>query len=188
MRWNRPASPGIDAEMMELHLRLRPRQRGRPLEGGGIAMLVDEVEHRLAGCGNHRPEGDAHGGAGRDAHTAAQCEDRIEHRADGVGQRPTIGHRDRRMDAVAAAEEAGPIGFHLRLPHRLAIHDGQMRRPDLLLSRRAPPPRCQQSALGGEIFGGDEQLHEGGMRDVVGLRRQHQFGIGCHVDLAHPVA
>ena len=40
----------IDAEMMELHLRLGPGQRGRPLERGGVAMLVDEVEHRLAGC------------------------------------------------------------------------------------------------------------------------------------------
>ena len=38
----------IDAEVVELHLRLGPGQRGRPLEGGGVAMLVDEVEQRLA--------------------------------------------------------------------------------------------------------------------------------------------
>ena len=144
MRWNRPGFACIDAKMMELHLRLRPRQRGRPFECGGIAMLVDKVEHRLAGCGNHRPEGDAHGGARCDANAAAQCEDRIEYRADRVGQGPTVGHRDRRTDAVAAAKETGTVGFHLGLPHRLAIHDGQMRRPDFLLCRRTSPPRCQQ--------------------------------------------
>ena len=60
MHWNRPRFAGIDAEMMKLHLRLRPRQRGGPIESAGVAMLVDEVEHRLAGCGDHRPEGDAH--------------------------------------------------------------------------------------------------------------------------------
>ena len=38
----------IDAEMMQLHLRLRPGERRRPLEGGCVAMLVDEVEQRLA--------------------------------------------------------------------------------------------------------------------------------------------
>ncbi len=39
----------VDAEMMELHLRLRPGQRRRPLERGDVPMLVDEVEHRFAG-------------------------------------------------------------------------------------------------------------------------------------------
>ena len=65
---------GIDAKMMQLHLRLGPRQRGRPLECGGVAMLVDEVEHRLAGsrqppsrrrCARSRRVQPAHGGAGR---------------------------------------------------------------------------------------------------------------------------
>ena len=52
----------------------------------------------------------------------------------------------------------------------------------------APPPRRQDGALVGEILGRDEQLQEGRMRDVVGLRRQHQLGVGRHVDLARPVA
>ena len=97
-------------------------------------------------------------------------------------------HGDRPVAVVATAEEPGPVGFHFRLPHRLAVNDGQMRGPNLLLGRRPPPPCCQDGAEIGEILGFDEQLHEGRMRDIVGLRCQHQFGIGRHVDLACPVA
>ena len=42
--------------------------------------------------------------------------------------------------AMAAAEEAGPVGFHLRLAHHLAIDDRQMGSPDFLVIRRPPPP------------------------------------------------
>ena len=38
---------GVDAEVMELHLRLGPGERDRALEGGGVVMLVDQIE-RLA--------------------------------------------------------------------------------------------------------------------------------------------
>ena len=34
----------------------------------------------------------------------------------------------------------------------------------------------------------DKQLHEGGMRDVVGLRAEHQLGIRGDVDLARAAA
>ncbi len=179
----------IDAEVVELHLRLGPGQRGRPLEGGGVAMLVDEVEHRLAGSCDHRPEGDAHDRAGRDPHAAAQGEDRIEHGADRVRQRPAVDHRDRRSDAVAAAEEAGPVGLDLRLSHGLAIDDGQMRRPDFRLARRraaAASPGWRPTSARYSVS--TNSFDEGRMRDVVGLRRQHQLGIGGDVDLARPAA
>ena len=39
---------GTDVEVMELHLRLGPRQRSRPFERGCVAMLVNKVQHRLA--------------------------------------------------------------------------------------------------------------------------------------------
>ncbi len=125
----------IDAEVVELHLRLGPGQRGRTLERGGVAMLVDEIEHRRPRRCNDRPEGDADDRAGCHTHTAAQSEDRIEHGADSVGQRPAVDHRDRPVDVVAAAEEARPIGLDLWLSHRLAVDDCQMRGPDFLLCR-----------------------------------------------------
>ncbi len=37
-----------DPEVAELHLRLGPGERRCALEGGDVAMLVDEVEQRLA--------------------------------------------------------------------------------------------------------------------------------------------
>ena len=77
---------GGDAEMMQLHLRLRPGQRRRARKGGGVAMLVGDVEQRLARRGRHGPEGNARHRAGRDAHAAADREDRVEHGADGIGQ------------------------------------------------------------------------------------------------------
>ena len=50
---------GPDAEMMELHLRLGPRQGDRALEGGRVMVLVDQVERLVAGRRDQRPERDA---------------------------------------------------------------------------------------------------------------------------------
>ncbi len=63
---------GPDTEVMELHLRLGPRERHRALKGGGIVMLVGQVEGLGASGCNHRPERDACGRARRYSHAAAQ--------------------------------------------------------------------------------------------------------------------
>ena len=183
------ASPAVDAEMVKLHLRLRPGERCCALEGGAVAMLVDQVEQCLACRGDHRPECDARSGAGRDPHAPAQGEDRVENRADRVGKRPAVDHRDRRADAVATAEEAGPVGFNLRLAHRLAVDYRQMRRPRSPVrsaSRRRRVATIAPSSARYSVC--DEQLRKGRMGDVVRLRRQHQFGIGGDLDLAHAAA
>ena len=75
---------GGDAEMMQLHLPLRPGQRRGARECGRIAMLVDAIEKRFAAGGGDRPEGDANGRARRDANASADGEDRIEDSADRV--------------------------------------------------------------------------------------------------------
>ena len=173
---------------MELHLRLRPRQRGRPLEGGGVAMLVDKVEHRLAGL--RRPPSRRRCARWRrcNAHAAAQGEDRIEHRADRVGHgRPSITAIGRWISWPRPRKRARSVsnsGFPTVSPSTMArcaaqisCSAGERRR------RVASSVPCV-----GEILRGDEQLQERRMRDVVGLRRQHELGIGRDVDLAHPVA
>ena len=93
-----------------------------------------------------------------------------------------------RSDAAAAAEEPSPVGFHLRLSHGAAIDDGEVRGPDFGLARRSPSPRRQNGADVGQIFGFDEQLGKGWMRDVGSLGRQHELGIGGDVDLPHAAA
>jgi hypothetical protein len=70
-----------DAEIVELHLRLRPGKRSHAIEGGYVPMPVGEVEHRFAASRDHRPECDPHDCTGCDAHTAAQSKDRIKDRA-----------------------------------------------------------------------------------------------------------
>ncbi len=60
-----------NVEMAQLHLRLGPGQRGRPLKSVGILMLVDGVEQRLARVRDDRPECDTGKPAGRDPHAPA---------------------------------------------------------------------------------------------------------------------
>ena len=179
----------IDAEMVQLHLRLGPGQRGRALEGGGVAMLVDQVEHRLRAmlrppsrrrCARSRRVRPARGGAGR--------------RPDRARCRPCWTAGGRRSPRSAGrtswprprnrARSVSTSGLPTASPSTIARCAAQISGS----RRRAPPPRRQDGAQLGEILGRDEQLREGRMRDVVGLRRQHQFGIGGHVDLARPVA
>ena len=127
---------GIDAEIMKLHLRLGPGQRGRPFEGVGVAMLVDHIQHVGARGRGERPERDAHRLARLNPHMAPQRENGIQHGADGVGERPSVHRRDRRPDVAPAADETGPVGLDLGFSHRLALDHGKMGRPDLGFGRR----------------------------------------------------
>ncbi len=102
---------GPDAEMAELNLGLGPRQRGHPLEGRRVAILVGEVDHLLARRRDQRRKGDVDARARRKPYAASKADDRIEHRADGVGERPAVDHRGRCPDPAAAAEEPSAVGF-----------------------------------------------------------------------------
>ncbi len=176
------------AEMVELHLSLRPRQHRGARERGGVAMLVDAVEQRCAAGGGDGPKGHANGRARRDADAAADREDRVEDGADRIRQRPAIHHGDGRANAAAAAEESRSVGFEFGSADGFAVDDGQMRGPDFRLARRPPSPRRQDRADVGEIFRLDEQFREGGMRDVGALRRQNEFGVGRDFDFARAAA
>src|SRR5690348_9484644 len=96
-------------QMMELHLRLRPSERGRALVRHRVMMLVREVEHGLACRRRHRPERQSYRVATWDTHALAQAENRIEDRARGVGQRPTVMRRGGRSNGPPAPEKARAI-------------------------------------------------------------------------------
>ena len=146
------------AEMVELHLRLGPRQHRGARKRRGVAMLVDAIEQCGATGGGDGPERHANGGAGRNADAAADRKDRVEDGADRVRQRPAVGHGDGRANAAAATEEPRPVGFKFGGANRLAVDDAQMRGPDFRLGRRPSAPRRQNCAGVGEIFRLDEQF------------------------------
>src|SRR4029077_21230288 len=101
---------GADAKVMQLHLRLGPRESYRTIESGDVVMLVGLIESVGAGLRDHRPESDTGGGAGRDADPAAQTENRIEHGADRVGKRASVDYGNRGMRVAAAAEKSRAVG------------------------------------------------------------------------------
>ena len=86
---------GGDAEVAQLDLRLRPGEARDAVERGRIPVLVGERERALARVGDDRRQLDARRRPGGQAHAAAQAEDRIEHRADRVRERPPLLDRDR---------------------------------------------------------------------------------------------
>ena len=178
----------IDAEVVQLHLGLGPGQHGGALKRAHVMVLVDQIQRRLAGRGDHRPEINAGSRPRRNPHTPAQGEDRVEHRAGGARKRPAAHDRAWRANTAATTEESRSVGLELALTHSLAIDNRQVRRPDLWLGRRPLPPSSENGAKSGEVLGLDEQLREGGVRHVRGLRRQDQFGIRRHFDFTEAIA
>src|ERR1700679_599990 len=106
---------GIDAQMMQLHLRLRPRQRRRALESGRVVMLVDQVERFGARRRDDGPERDPRRRSSRNAQTPAHAEDWIEHGTDGIRQRPPVDRRDRVAHVATAPEKSRTVRLELYL-------------------------------------------------------------------------
>src|SRR4029453_1632683 len=75
----------LDAQMVELDLRLGARERDHAIEGRRIPIFVGEVDDGLARGGHHGGERDPRGGAGGELDAGPQAEDRGEHRAGRVG-------------------------------------------------------------------------------------------------------
>ena len=150
-----------------------------------IVMLVDQIERFARERRDQRPERDARRGARRNPHAAAQAEDRIEHGADRVGERPAVDHRRSACESSRPRprKRARSVS-NCTSPDGLAFDDGEMRRPDLRVAGRAPPPRGQQRADIGDELRLHEQLGEGRMRGVGRVRRQHDFGVRGQLDLA----
>ena len=179
---------GIDPKMMELHLRLGPRQSRCALKCRRIPMFVHTIQQRRARLCRHGPECDANRRPGRHANTPAQREDWIKYGSDRIGQRPCVHDRDWRANALSAAQEARPVGFELRPADRFSIGDAQMRRPKFGFRRSPLSPRRKDRAEVLEVFGLDEQLCEGRMGDICALWPQSKFGVGCDLDVARPAS
>src|SRR5579872_4420065 len=89
---------------------------------------------------------------------------------------------------MAAAEEAGPVGFNLRLADRVAVDDGEMRSPYFGLGRRSSASGRQNRANIRDILGFHKQLGKSRMGDVRRLRSQRELAIGGELDLSGAAA
>src|SRR5437867_3432566 len=133
--------PRVDAEIVELYLRLGPGERSSPVVGSDVPMLVNKIQCCRTRWRHQGPEADTHDSARRNAHAMAQGEDRIKHRANRVRERPAVDDRERAPSGAATTEKAGSVSLYLWLPYDLAVDDSEMRGPDLGLARRAPSSR-----------------------------------------------
>ena len=168
---------GLDPQVMELDLGLRPGQGRRPLEGGRVTVLVGQVQDLLAGLGNHRRE-DRMGGRTRgEPDPAAEAEDRIQHRAHRVRERTSVDDRGRGADRPTPAEEARPVRLVLDDPAGLLLDDGDMGGPDRLLVAGSWSAGRQEGPDLGDELGLHEQVLEGRVRDIGRLGREDDLGV-----------
>ena len=166
-----------DIEMMELNLRLRPRQSQRALERCVVAVLVREIDRFLPRRGHEGRERDARGRSRKEADTNAKAENRVEHRAGRVGERTPIDHRRSRSNSVAAPEEPPAVGLELLRAEDLTLDGGHVARPDSHLRRGAGAAAREKRSGVGVPLGLNEELREGRMRIVGGGSREHDLGM-----------
>ena len=176
---------GRDAEVMQLHLRLRPGEGRGARKSCRVAMPVDNVEQGFARRGRHRPEGNARHGARRDPHAAAQGENRVEHGADRVGQFSSVAHGDRRPNALPASQKARAVGLDFGLADGFSIDDGELADPDFRLARIAAAPCGDKRADFAQKFRLDKKLGKSRVGDIRRLWGEHKFGIGGDFDFAN---
>ncbi len=174
---------GTDTEVVQLNVGLRPGQCERAVERRRVAVPVGQIQHLDARRRDHRPERHARGRARWDSQSAAEAEHRVQHGADGAGQRLAVHHGERGPDPAAASEEARAVGLELWSTHGLAFDHGEVRCPGFGFFGRP-------TATGGEEGGGarqvrrlHEQLGERGMCGVGSRRRQYDFAVRSDVDL-----
>ncbi len=129
-------------------------------------------------------EGDARGLAGLQAHALAQREDGVEHRARRVRERPLFDDGERRGGRAAPPEEAAAVGLVLRRADGLALGADDVDAPDRLVLARTRAAAREQRVLGGDEFRLDEEVAEGRVRHVRGVRREHDLGVARHLDVA----
>ena len=180
---------GLDAEVMELDLAW-VQAGSRPLEGRRLAVLVGEVEDLLARLGDDRREDRVRRSARGEPDPAAEAEDRIEHRADGVRQRPPVDDRDRRCGPTGRGRGSAPGRSRTAIAARRARPRRPRRgRPERRFRRAtaADASRAGRRASGDEL-GLHEQVLERRVGDVGGLRGERDLGVRGQLDLAGAVS
>ena len=150
-RWNRCASSGSMPRWCSCDLRLRPRERRRALEDRRIAVLVGQVEHRLARRRDQRRE--------RQRARCAPAARRTRRRRLKIGSstapavfesgRPSITDIGVRTPRPRPRKRARSVSYCAPLDG-LALDDDDVRRPDrrVVAARAAGASRAARSTSG----------------------------------------
>ena len=103
-----------DAQVVQLHLSLGPRERGGTIERCAVAVLVGQVEHLAARRCDQRPECDADGRARWDPHAATEAEDRVEHGPGTAGEVAAVLECGGRAQLSRASQEPCAVRLELQ--------------------------------------------------------------------------
>ena len=172
-----------DAEMVDLHLRLGPGERGGPVEGRRISILVGEGERLVARWRDQRREHDAHGATRRQPHPTSKTDDRVENGADGVGERAGLEHGQRRADPPPPPHEFRAVGFPLRGTDDVAFHTHDVGQPQSGLVGRPRAASGEQGVQRGDGLRVNEQVRKRRVREIRGGRGEHDLGVRRELDL-----
>ena len=109
-------------------------------------------------------------------------DNRIKHRAIGIGKRGDLVERGRVGDRAAATDEFGPVRFVGRAARRRALRGHQMEHPRRFLAGRARPARAENGLRVTEDLGLHEQIAEGRVREVGVQRSDDDFRVTGQLD------
>src|SRR6185369_7358417 len=111
---------------------------------------------------------------GREAQALPQADDGVDEDAGRPAERAAV-ERLRRLRPAPPAQEARAVGLPLDGPLRPALLADDVDGPDRRVLRRPGAPPAEQRARLGDVLRLDEELAERGVREVVGVRREHDL-------------
>ena len=100
-----------DVQVAQLDFGLGTREAHRAGRRGDVAIAVRQLKRRLARRRDCRRERHRRRSSRFDANSNAQRDDRVEHRADGAGQRDARVHRARRVNGAPSSKKARAVGL-----------------------------------------------------------------------------
>ena len=113
-----------------------------------------------------------------------EAHNRVEHRADRVGEWVAVDDRHRRSDAATAAEKPAAVGLIFHLADGFSFGDDHVHRPIW----GSPCDRGRRVASSAPRSGNKFRLHEQIGKSRVSRircrRRQDDFGVRCQLDLS----
>ncbi|MCY1394871.1 hypothetical protein D9M71_97990 [compost metagenome] len=166
-------------ELAQQHLAVGPGQVEDAIGEVPVAVFIDQIQTALAAVRDTGHQVDGRCLPGVQCNTAADCHDRVEHRACGAGQLLDVAIERRRCCNVApSADESCSIGL---VGNGFDIHTvgcQQVAHPGYRFLTGARPAGADDCLQRWQQFGLHEQVAEGRVHCITDRRRQYHLGVG----------